>query len=244
MSVDLSQRVCVITGAARGIGRAVAEGFAQRGATVVATDADMPECAGAAEQRIWDVTDPQQAEDTVRDVVARFGRLDVMVANAGIFPHQKWDEVTPELVHKILSVNLEGTWHAAHAAAEAMKKNEYGKIVTVSSIQIARGPATQIPYAASKGGVLAMTRSLARAVGKHGIRVNSVMPGAVWSEGTIGDRTQEELDAVIAQWSHNQCIDNALWPKDLEPTFAFLSSSESDAITGQVVCVDYGSIHW
>src|SRR5437868_6967821 len=113
MAIDLTGRVCVITGAASGIGATVARGFARRGATVVATDRKPPTDPSTAMRLAWDVTDAGRATEVMAEVVQRFGRLDALVANAGIMPRQPWDQVTPDDWRSVLSVNLDGVWHGA-----------------------------------------------------------------------------------------------------------------------------------
>lgn len=244
MPLDLTDRVCLITGAAGGIGHAVAVGFAKRNATVIATDLQPPICDSAAACLAWDVTDPDQARQTVAHVLDRFGRIDALVANAGHFPRHAWDQLTAEIWQQVLEVNLLGPWHGAHAVADAMISRGYGKIVTVASIQVRLGPVDQIPYTSAKAGVLAMTRSLARTFGPHGIRVNCVMPGAIWSPGALDVLNDQQLKQRQDHWAKQQCLPQPLTAQGIEPTFAFLCSDESDAITGQVLCCDHGALHW
>jgi NAD(P)-dependent dehydrogenase (short-subunit alcohol dehydrogenase family) len=137
MPIDLTDRVCLITGAGSGIGAALALGFAKRGATVVATDVRAPaHSPDIAMSLAWDVTDGSRAQQVVKEVVGRLGKLDVLVANAGIMPREPWDRVTPESWRKVLAVDLDGVWHACRAAAEAMTARNYGKIVTVTSVEV------------------------------------------------------------------------------------------------------------
>lgn len=242
MTLSLENRVCVITGASQGIGESVARGFAKRGATVIATSLELPDIETAAMNLAWDVSDPAAASRVMEQVVERFGKVDALVANAGIYPRQPWHEITDDDWRKVLAVNLDGTWHAAKSAAKYMSKQGYGKIVTVSSIEVALGVPLHAHYDASKAGVIGLTRSLARALGPSGVRVNSLMPGAI--------RTPTELiqfpdqEAATKLMAARQCVPARLDPDDIEPSFAFLCASESDAITGQVICVDNGLIHW
>lgn len=239
MAISLQDRVCVVTGAAQGIGAAVVRGFAKRGAKVVATDVQPPDLPEAAMSLAWDVTDPEAAKRVMQAVLEKFGRVDAFVANAGIYPPKNIEDVTPDDWQKVIRVNLDGAFYGAQAAGEAMKLAGYGKIVLVSSIQVQIAPAVQTPYVSSKAGIIGMARSMSRAFGPSGVRVNVVMPGAV--------RTPTEDDifdpAVVAKWvAENQAINERIEPEDIEPSFAFLCSSESDAVTGQVLCVDLGVI--
>jgi len=242
MAIDLTDRVCVVTGAARGIGAAVVRGFAERGAKAIATDINLPAIETAAANLTWDVTDHKAAEQTVKQIVNQHGRLDAFIANAGYYPLSNWDEITYDSWHKIMDINLHGAWYGVRAAADAMVKQGYGKIVIVSSIQVDAGPTQQIPYTIAKSGLIGMTRCMSRALGGHGVRVNAILPGAVLTEGELElGLDQEQTRENMAK---AQCLPDRLLPEGVEPTFAFLCSSESDAITGQAICVDHGLIHW
>ncbi len=242
MAISLKNKICLVTGAARGIGRGIAEGFAQRGALVIATDLEPPETEGTALSMAWDVSDPKQAEDVIHRICDSFGRLDVLVANAAIYPRQPWDKVSPEAWRKTLAVDLDGVWYGAQAAAKLMQKNSYGKIITVSSIEVMSGAAEHAPYNAAKAGVIGLTRSLARSLGPEGIRVNCVMPGAVCTETELEQfPNQSELSQLMDE---RQSLPGRITPQDIEPTFAFFASEESDSITGQVLCVDRGWMFW
>lgn len=242
MSIDLSGRVCVVTGAGQGIGRGIVEGFIQRGATVVATDLTAPSIPGAALALPWDVADPAAADRAIAAVVAKFGKLDALVANAGIYPRQPIDQITPERWDKVIGVNLDGTWHAARAAAAAMKPRRYGKIVTVTSITVVATQPNLAHYITAKAGVIGLTRAMAREIGRDGIRINAVMPGAIRTEGELRDFPDQA--AIAKAVDEKQCIPGRIDPPMIEPSFAFLCSAESDAITGQVLCVDHGLTNW
>jgi len=241
--MDLRDKVCLITGAAEGIGRAIAEGFIGRGARVVATDRVPVEgLEGAAALRAYDVTDPTAGPEVVADIVQKFGRLDVFIANAGAMPRQEWNAIGVEDWEKILRVNLDGAWFGAQAAAKVMTEQGQGKIIFVSSVEVRLGVAVHCHYDAAKAGLIGLTRSLARALGPSGVRVNCLMPGAVKTASEINDfpdkrKKDEEL-------SQRQCLPARVLPADIEPVAAFLSAQESDAITGQVLCVDHGLIHY
>lgn len=242
MAIDLSNRVCLITGAAQGIGAAVAHGFAHRGAAVIATDLKEPQCDDAALNLAWDVTDANRAANIVDIVMQRFGRIDALVANAGAYPRDPWHEISPDRWREVLALNLDGAWHACQAVAKPMTERGYGKIVTVSSIEVRLGVPVHAHYDAAKAGVIGLTRSLARALGPNGVRVNCLMPGAVRTESEL--RQFPDQQAANAFCVERQCLPARLLPDAVEPSFAFLCGAESDAVTGQVLCVDHGFIHY
>jgi 3-oxoacyl-[acyl-carrier protein] reductase len=242
VAIDLAGKVCVITGAAAGIGEALARGFASRGARVVATDVAAPAITEAAECLPWDVTDAPRARMVIEQVVAKFGRIDAFIANAGIMPRQPWSQLTPDDFRRVMAVNLDGAWHGAQAAALQMTRLGYGKIVFVSSVEVLMGVPEHVHYDASKAGIIGMTRALARAVGPQGVRVNCVMPGAVQTAGELRDFPDQVRLAV--QLARRQCLPARLSPAAIEPVFAFLCSADSDSITGQVLCADHGLAHY
>jgi len=242
MSISLKDRVCIITGAGRGIGAGIAQGFTKRGAVVIATDRDTPTLEGVAANMTWDVSDPAAAEAVVADVVKQFGRVDAFVANAGIYPQQPWQDVSQEDWRNVVGVNLDGAWYGAQAVAKPMTAAGYGKIVFVSSVEILIGVAHHAHYSSAKAGLVGLTRSLSRALGPAGVRVNTLMPGAVLTEGELEQFPDQAAAAKLL--AERQCLPHRLLPEGIEPTFAFLCAQESDAITGQVLNVDHGLVHY
>lgn len=238
MAIDLTGRVCLITGAAQGVGAALVQGLAERGALVIATDLKAPQHECAALNLAWDITQPWRAAEVVQRVVEQFGRLDAFIANAGAYPRQPWQDISTRDWRDVLAINLDGAWYGAQAAAEVMTKQGYGKIVTVSSIEVRLGVDVHSHYDAAKAGVIGLTRSLARSLGPQGVRVNCVMLGAVLTEGEL--RLFPDQEAVAEACAKLQCLPERLTAEMTEPTFAFLCSSESDAVTGQVINVDHG----
>lgn len=240
--IDLNQRVCVITGAGQGIGFEVARGFAKRGATVIATSLETPNVPGAALNVAYDVADPAAADALMDRVSTQFGRIDCFVANAGIYPRQPWNQITPEQWRQVQAINYDGSWFGAQAAARHMTHQRYGKIVFVTSIEVCFGSGAHIHYTSSKAAILGLTRSMARALGPQGVRVNAIMPGAI--------RTPTELvqfpdqQGVAKSLDERQCLPGRIEAEHTEPSFAFLCSADSDPITGQILCVDQGLVHY
>jgi len=240
--IDLNQKVCLVTGAGEGIGAGIVRGFARRGARVVATDIQTPQHAEAEMNLAYNVSDAARASQVVEETVRRCGRLDAFVANAGVMTRQRWDEISPDDWRDMMRVNLDGAWHGAQAAARVMKEQGSGKIVFVSSVEILMGVADHCHYDATKAALIGLTRSLAHAVGKDGVRVNCVMPGAVQTEGEA--RFFPDQESLAQTLAERQCLPHRLTPDGIEPVFAFLCSSESDCISGQVICADHGLVHW
>jgi pyridoxal 4-dehydrogenase len=239
----LDGRVAVVTGAAQGIGKAVADKLADEGATVVVADlngegAERAAPAGGAGMAV-DVSKEDDVQRMVDDTLGRFGRLDVLVNNAAIVPFVAWDDIDLAEWRRIMSVNLDGTFICCRTAYGPMRDAGYGRIVNIASNVVLAGTPNLAHYVASKGGVLGFTRALAREVGKYGITVNAVAPGLTETEGTIGSPHEEAFDFVQAL----QCIPRRGVAADIAPAVAFLASEEASWVTGQLVVSDAGMTH-
>ena len=250
----LDGKVAIVTGGARSIGAAFAKGLAAEGAKVVIADLDAAEetlgvikqAGGEAMAVKTDVTRESDCENMVAQAVEAYGKLDILVANAGLWVHlerQSALEIDLETWQKVMAVNVQGVWLSAKAAIPAMQKNEYGKIITVSSTRAMKGGSSMLHYDASKGAVIAMTRSLAREWGEAGIRANIIAPGATDTEisQALADDTQKERRVASAQ---ARAIKRAEEPDDLVGACVFLSAPESDFMSGQTVVVDGGAVMW
>jgi len=239
----LDNRVAVVTGAAQGIGKAIADKLAAEGATVVVADingdgAERAAPEGGAGMQV-DVSKEEDVKRMVDETVSRFGRLDVLVNDAAIVPFTPWDEVTFEEWRRIMSVNLDGVFLTCHYAQTPMRDAGYGRIVNIASNVILAGTPNLAQYVASKGGVFAFTRALAREIGKYGITVNSVAPGLTETEGVLASPHAEAFEFVQML----QCIPRRGVATDIAPSVAFLASEEAGWVTGQLLVADGGMSH-
>ena len=249
--MELKGRVAIVTGGGTGIGRAVCMGLAKAGAKAVVVNysRSVEDAESTADElRALGVdARPHQAnvavESSVKSMIAstvdRFGRLDVLVNNAGtthFIPHSDLDALTDEVWNEILSVNLKGTFYCCRAAAPALK-NAKGAIVNIGSISAYRATGSSIAYAVSKAGLLHLTRALALALAPN-VRVNSVSPGLVstrWFRQIAGDEAAEAQEASFASSTPVKAIAT---PDDV--AHAVMMLVENDAITGQDIVVDGG----
>jgi pyridoxal 4-dehydrogenase len=239
----LENRVAIVTGAAQGIGKAIADKLAEEGAAVVVADLNGPGAEraappGGAGLQV-DVSSEEQVKRMVEETVARFGKLDVLVNDAAIVPFTPWDEVDFAEWRRIMSVNLDGVFLTCHYAQEPMREAGYGRIVNIASNVILAGTPNLAHYVASKGGVFAFTRALSRELGKHGITVNAVAPGLTETEGVMSSPHQEAFEFVQTL----QCIPRRGVAADIAPAVTFLCSEEAGWVTGQLLVADGGMSH-
>src|SRR5919197_4507686 len=239
----LDGRIAIVTGAAQGIGKAIADKLAEEGAKVVVADlnshgADAAAPAGGLGMQV-DISKEDDFRRMVDDTVSRFGRLDVLVNNAAIVPFTPWDEVDFAEWRRIMAVNLDGTFLCCHHAQRPMRDAGYGRIVNIASNVILAGTPNLAHYVASKGGVFAFTRAMAREIGKYGITVNSVAPGLTETEGVLASPHAEAFEFVQML----QCIPRRAVAADIAPAVAFLASEEAGWVTGQLLVDDGGMKH-
>jgi NAD(P)-dependent dehydrogenase (short-subunit alcohol dehydrogenase family) len=250
---DLSGRVAIVTGGGRGIGRQMALALAELGADVVVCSRKLDNCEEAAAELAGlgvralalpcDAREPEQVEAVARDTVERLGRIDVLVNNAGATWGASPEEVPLEAWRKVVDVNLTGVFAFCQSVGRVMIGQGGGRIVNVASIAGLRGfPAEvvdAIPYSASKGGVIALTRDLACKWARHGITVNALAPG--WFPSDMSAKVLEDRrDAILERIP----LGRLGGPDDLKGALAFLASRASDYVTGQTLVVDGGESAW
>ncbi|HEY8014907.1 MAG TPA: SDR family oxidoreductase [Dongiaceae bacterium] len=240
-------RVALVSGAAQGIGKAVAERLGSEGATVVAVDIQSDGAAATAKAiggksfaHAADIGDPGSVAKLFAAVESKAGKLDVLVNVAAIVPFVKWDELTFEEWRRVMRVNLDGLYLMCRAGSDLMRKNGYGRIVNFSSNSIFAGTPNMAHYVASKGGVLTFGRALATELGAYKITVNSVCPGLTDTEGVQTTPHKEAFGFVDML----QAIKGRGVPADIVPAVAFLASEEAHWITGQALNVDAGMVRW
>ncbi|TEB05516.1 3-oxoacyl-(acyl-carrier-protein) reductase FabG [Pelotomaculum schinkii] len=242
----LSDRVAIITGASRGIGRAIALAMAKAGADVVvnyarndAAAAEVADLIRAAGRRALlfkaDVADPEAAEDLIKAAQNEFGRVDILVNNAGINRDNLVLRMKDEDWDAVLSVNLKGAFNCARAAARTMVKNQYGRIINISSVVGLTGNFGQANYAAAKAGLLGLTKALAKELCSRNITVNAVAPGFINTEMTAGlpEKVTEKLLAQIPMKRFGE-------PEDVAGLAVFLATDAAAYITGQTIAADGG----
>ncbi|MGD9707546.1 MAG: 3-oxoacyl-[acyl-carrier-protein] reductase [Candidatus Delongbacteria bacterium] len=244
----LKGKTALITGSARGIGKAIAEEYAANGASVIISDIlqdKADETAAELKEKYnvetlavkADVSKYEEVEALINQIIEKFGKLDIIVNNAGItrdnlimrMSEQEWDLV--------ININLKGVFNCIKAVSRPMMKQRSGRIINITSVVGEMGNPGQINYSASKAGVIGMTKTSAKELGSRGIRVNAIAPGFIVSEMTekLSDQAKESLTRLIPLGSLG-------YPKDVAKAALFLASDMSEYITGQVINVCGGMV--
>ncbi len=244
----LKDRVAIVTGAARGIGRGIALTLARAGANVVVADI-LDEEANKVAREINDIgteSIPVHVDVSKRDdvqnlaatTIGKLGRVDILVNNAGVISSTPFEELSIEEWHRIMAINLDSVLMCSQEVARHMKKQLYGKIVSVSSIAGEEGGRFSGPaYAVSKAGIICLTKCMARALAKYNITVNAIAPGVI-DNGMTGRWSEQEKQENL------QIIPLGRFgtPQDVANLVVFLSSAQSDYITGHTINVDGGKV--
>ena len=240
----LTGRVALVTGASRGIGKAIALSLASGGATVIAAargtnaqstvDASVA-AGGTAELASLDVTDPASVELVTKDVLARHGRIDVLVNNAGVTRDQLLLRMKREDWDAVIGANLTGAFTCVQAVLKSMVKARHGRIISITSVVGEAGNAGQANYAASKAGLIGFTKALAQEVASRGITVNAVAPGMIET-----DMTKAISEGAHDEWAKKIPLQRLGTPEDVAAAVRFLASDEAAYITGHVLAVNGG----
>ncbi len=235
-----ANRVAIVTGAARGIGKAIATRLASEGATVVVADVNR-DAAGVAAKELeaagrkvlacpMDVSEPAQVAATVQSVLQRFGQIDILVNNAGILGEVIPVHETPDTEwHRVLAVNLHGVFYCSRAVLPAMLSRKWGRIVSLASVAGKEGNPNMAAYSVSKAGVIAFTKSLAKEVARDGVIVNCVTPAL--TDTDMARRVTPEQRAVLAS---KIPMGRLAAPEEIAAVIAFLASDDASFVTGAV----------
>jgi len=244
----LKDKVALVTGSSRGVGKAIAIGYAKEGAKVVVNYTSNENAAKEVVESIKklgasaiavkaDVAKKAEAESLVKAAVDQFGGIDILVNNAGFTRPAMMLKMTEEQWDEVVDLHLKGAFLCAQAAAKHMIQKKSGKIINVTSVAGLVGTVGQINYSAAKGGVLSMTKSMARELAKDNICVNVISLGIVATDMTEKIRTDEKLKEI---YMNRILLKRFAEADDIAPAFVFLASAESNYITGQLLCVDGG----
>jgi 3-oxoacyl-[acyl-carrier protein] reductase len=243
--LELAGRVALVTGAAQGIGKAISLLLAKQGADIVVSDVNLEKATETAKEietmgrkamavRV-DVSRLEDVDQMVDAILKQLGKIDILVNNAGITRDKLILRMSEEDWDAVLNVNLKGTFNCTRAVVRHMAKQRYGKIVSIASVTGEMGNAGQVNYAASKAGVIGLTKTIAREFAQRGINVNAVAPGYIQTPMTdvLPEKVKEELKRLIP-------MDRLGQPGDVAEAVLFLVSERSSYITGQVLNVNGG----
>lgn len=246
-----ADKVVVVTGAARGIGRAIAQAFSRVGACIAVVDlnGDTANCVTSQMRKdgcdaiaiTADVASETGVSKMMDGIVSKWGTVHVLVNNVGIYPRQPFEQMKVDDWEHVINVNLRSAFLCAKACAPFMMHQRWGRIINIASVRFWIPDRGLIHYVAAKGGVIGLTRALAHELGDYGITVNAIAPGAVETEAERNackdnDRRKRMVECIIQA----QCIKRRLHPFDIAWVAVFLASDEAGAITGQTILVDAG----
>jgi 3-oxoacyl-[acyl-carrier protein] reductase len=244
----LKDKIALVTGSSRGVGRGVALGFAKEGAKVVvnytSNEKAANEVVGAIESMgskaiavKADVAKASDAEKLVSTAIETYGRIDILVNNAGFTRPALMLKMTEDEWDQVVDIHLKGAFLCSQAAGRQMKEQNSGKIINVMSVAGLVGTVGQINYSAAKGGILSMTKSIARELARYNVCANVISLGIVATDMSEKIRTDEKLKEI---YMNRILLKRFAEPEDIAPAFVFLGSDEGNYITGQLLCVDGG----
>ncbi len=244
----LENKIALITGASRGIGRSIALTFAEEGATIIFTDLKEDDNSRSLVEEIKskgldatfiasDASNYDQTVEVAKQVAEKYGRLDVLVNNAGVTRDNLLLRMSPQDWSMVININLSSCYNFCKAFAQMMMKQRSGSIINISSIVGINGNAGQCNYSASKAGIIGFTKSLAKELGSRNIRSNAIAPGFIDTP-----MTKQLSDEVRAGWIEDIPLKRPGTDKDVAKTAVYLASDLSDYITGQVICCDGGLV--
>lgn len=247
MTMRLTNEIALITGSARGIGREIAETYAREGALVIISDIKIEDCQSTAAELVakgykadafaCNVTDSADVEQCVARIIEKHGRIDILVNNAGITRDGLFLRMKEEEWDAVINVNLKGTFNACKSVSRSMLKARKGKIINIGSVIGVMGNVGQANYAASKAGVIALAKSLAREFAARSITVNAVAPGYIKTAMT--DKLSDDVKNKILE---DVPLGRMGLPADVANVCLFLASKEADYVTGQTILVDGGMV--
>lgn len=247
MKMRLKDKVAIITGAGRGIGAVTAKKFAAEGAKVTVSDineeavkktaAEIVDMGGEALGLTVDVTNRQQVDNMIAETLKRFGKIDILINNAGIIQDAQLIKMTEEQWDHVINVNLKGAFNVAQAVAKVMKEQQSGVILNASSVVGIFGNFGQTNYAAAKWGINGMTKTWAKELGRYGIRVNAIAPGFIETP-----MTAKMPDKILNMMKEKSILKKLGRPEDIANGYVFLASDEASYITGTILSIDGGTV--
>jgi 3-oxoacyl-[acyl-carrier protein] reductase len=246
--MKLDGKNAVVTGGGRGVGRAICLAFAKEGANVVVNYAGNEKAANEVVEMVQgigrkavavqgDVAKWEDAQKIVNACVENFGSVHILINNAGISKPAMLHKLTDEVWDEVVNIQMKGPWHCIKAASKYFMEQKYGRIVNVTSVAGMVGTTGQIHYAAAKGGVVTLTKSAARELGKYNVTANCISLGIVTTEMTTTLQTDEKLKEIYLR---RILLNKYAEPEDVSPAFVFFASDDARYITGQVLPVDGG----